>query len=79
MSDDRRPMRVSGGMGGQQPARAVWKGELRGGEQPNTVVGHLVDTGGWRIELAGTLNADGNFYELVGTLGEPPEGAASRD
>ena len=79
MSDDGQPMRVSGGMGGQQPAKAIWKGELRHDEQPNTLVGHLIDTGGWRIELAGTLNADGNFYELVGTLGEPPEGAAGRD
>jgi hypothetical protein len=46
---------------------------MRKGEQPNTIVGELVDQWGWRVELSGTLNPQTRTYALVGALSEPPE------
>lgn len=48
---------------------AAWKGELRKGEQPRTVIGWLKDDGTGRVfNLFGTLKPDGGIYELIGKL-----------
>lgn len=48
-----------------------YKGELRKGDAPGTVVGVLLDKFQWKIHLHGTRNPDGS-YTLTGTLGETP-------
>lgn len=50
----------------------VWKGELRKGSDPGTVVGTLTDRFGWTVSLHGTLQPGGG-YSLTATLGDPPE------
>lgn len=46
----------------------IWRGELRKGEQPNTIEGELIDVWGWRVVLHGTRQ-EGGRYALTGTLG----------
>jgi hypothetical protein len=49
-----------------------YTGELRRGDAPNTVVGSITDSWGWRIELRGTLGPATRAYVLTGTLGPVP-------
>lgn len=68
MSDAEHPTRVGGAV--QQPAAdaALYSGTLRRGEHRDTIVGELVDSWGWRIELRGIRRSDGS-YALTGKLG----------
>lgn len=50
---------------------AIWHGALRRG-QDGTVVGHLTDRWGWRVEITGVFNEGAREYELTGMLAEPP-------
>jgi len=36
------------------------------------VVGHLVDSWGWRVEITGTLDKEGGGYVLEARLGPVP-------
>ena len=49
----------------------VWRGELRKGDAPGTIVGRMSDKWGWCVAIHGERQADGS-YALTGTLGEPP-------
>jgi hypothetical protein len=49
-----------------------YTGELRRGTEPSTVIGRLVDSFGWVIELRGTLDPATREYRLEGRLGATP-------
>jgi hypothetical protein len=50
----------------------VYRGTLSKGTEPNTVVGRLVDSFGWVIELRGVLDPETRAYRLEGRLGPVP-------
>ena len=51
----------------------IWTGWIKRGELPGTIVGELVDSWGWPIAIAGTLDKEGGGYVLQGRLGKVPE------
>lgn len=51
----------------------IWTGWLKRGELPGTVVGELVDSWGWPIALAGTIDKENGGYVLQGRLGKVPD------
>ena len=51
----------------------IWTGWIRKGELPGTIVGELVDSWGWPIAIAGTLDKEGGGYVLQGRLGKVPD------
>jgi hypothetical protein len=53
-------------------AAPQYTGELRRGTEPNTVVGRLVDSFGWVIELRGVMDPETRAYVLTGVLGPTP-------
>jgi len=53
-------------------ASVIWTGRLTRGDAPGTVVGHLVDSWGWRVEITGTLDKEGGGYVLEARLGPVP-------
>ena len=53
-------------------ASVIWTGRLTRGDAPGTVVGHLVDSWGWRVEITGTLDPEGG-YRLEARLGPVPD------
>lgn len=65
---DERPTRVGGAAQGVDAAATLYTGTLRRGEHPGSIVGELVDSWGWRIELYGVRSPEGG-YVLSGKLG----------
>jgi hypothetical protein len=63
---------VSGRTDPHDPA-TVWTGRLTRGDAAGTVVGHLVDSWNWRVEITGTLDPEGGGYVLQGRLGPVPD------
>ena len=53
-------------------AEAVWRGWLKRGTEPETVIGELTDHWGWTITLVGKRDAAAGGYALEGRLGEVP-------
>jgi len=53
-------------------ASVIWTGRLTRGDTAGTVVGHLVDSWGWRVEITGTLDKEGGGYVLEARLGPVP-------
>jgi len=51
----------------------IWTGWIKRGELTGTIVGELVDSWGWPIAIAGTLDKEGGGYVLQGRLGKVPE------
>jgi hypothetical protein len=52
----------------------IWTGELRKGQQPDTVEGELIDAWGWRVSIRG-VRQPGGKYALTGTIdGQVPIG-----
>jgi hypothetical protein len=49
-----------------------YTGTLTKGDAPNTVVGRLIDSFGWVIELRGVLDPETRAYVLEGRLGPTP-------
>jgi len=61
------------GTEGETDPSVLWTGRLTRGETPGTVVGFLLDSWNWRVEITGTLDKEGGGYVLQGRLGKVPE------
>lgn len=51
----------------------IWTGWLKRGDAPGTVVGQLVDTWGWALEITGVQDKEGGGYRLEARIGPVPE------
>jgi hypothetical protein len=59
------------GTEGETDPSVLWTGRLTRGDAPGTVVGFLLDSWNWRVEITGTLDPEGG-YRLEGRLGPVP-------
>ena len=50
----------------------IYRGSIKKGTEPNTIVGAITDAWGWSVFLKGTRQDDGS-YLIEGTLGEVPD------
>ena len=57
---------------GETDPSVLWTGRLTRGDAPGTVVGFLLDSWNWRVEITGTLDPEGG-YRLEGRLGPVPD------
>jgi hypothetical protein len=57
--------------GATQPE--IWTGELKRGDGPDKIVGHLVDTWGWKLRIEGTRQMGGGYAITAFLDGEVPK------